>query len=827
VLALGLDLGLSWRGFNPAVEPRLLAHRPAALAFLSTQTRGAMPARITSFEPRGVKTANANMLWLFDLHDIRGYDSIIPKQYADYMRAIEAQDDLLYNRIAPLYQRASLESPLLDLLGVRFVLTEDSIDTPGYALAFEQPGMRIYENTRAMPRVYRSSDVALVASSSFSQTIQQFDPRRVLIVDSCPREQRCDLSAAAARELPIPGNDAVEITVDKASEIWIDVQQTADDQWLVLNDSYFPGWRAWIRPRGAGNEREVETQIVRVNGNFRAVRLGPRIGNGEQTQALTVRFRYSPDSLRFGGFVSGLSVLGVLFALLIFGWRSLARDADSLSGAQRVARNSAVLSLMNIAGRLIAFASAIVIARIIGASGLGAYGTAVVLIGPFEILMNFGLNTWLTRQVAQDKPNAGAYFGFTTRLRLMLSALVVPLLLLLGLILFQAGYFDRSVALAFAILGVSQVISSVNTGLSALFFAFERGEIPAALSFFGALLTAALGVALLLTGIGIIALALTSILVNLVTLSVLSWQAWRTLGVQLTASAAGIPQSQRGLLREALPLMLNHLIPSIEYQLDVPLLKAAQPPALFFSGAGSPVSADSVAGWYYTGYRYLNAFNIVPSFFTQSFFPAMSRMAAQDGDALRVAFTLAVKLLVMLALPLAIAMTFLANWMAGIFGADFLPHAAVAVAIIGWSMVPGWINSLTNYALIAVNKQQLLIRAFVVTLIFNAIANLLVIPVYSYIGAAIVTIVSEIVKGAVFYYFVHQHLAQVNWVRVLAKPALAGAAMAAIAAGFMSIAQPLLGVLVGAAGYGVMLLALRAFDASELAILKPLVRRGK
>jgi hypothetical protein len=43
----------------------------------------------------------------------------------------------------------------------------------------------------------------------------------------------------------------------------------------------------------------------------------------------------------------------------------------------------------------------------------------------------------------------------------------------------------------------------------------------------------------------------------------------------------------------------------------------------------------------------------------------------------------------------------------------------------------------------------------------------------------------------------------------------------------MSIAQPLLGVLVGAAGYGVMLLALRAFDASELAILKPLVRRGK
>ena len=35
---------------------------------------------------------NANVGWLYGLQDVAGYDSIIPKQYVDYMEQIEPQD---------------------------------------------------------------------------------------------------------------------------------------------------------------------------------------------------------------------------------------------------------------------------------------------------------------------------------------------------------------------------------------------------------------------------------------------------------------------------------------------------------------------------------------------------------------------------------------------------------------------------------------------------------------------------------------------------------------------------------------------------------------
>ncbi len=75
---------------------------------------------MTSFEgPGTTKTFNANTAWLHGLQDVRGYDSIIPSQYVEYMKAIEPQGQLLYNRISPFYDPASLDDPLTDLLGVQ------------------------------------------------------------------------------------------------------------------------------------------------------------------------------------------------------------------------------------------------------------------------------------------------------------------------------------------------------------------------------------------------------------------------------------------------------------------------------------------------------------------------------------------------------------------------------------------------------------------------------------------------------------------------------------------------------------------------------------
>jgi O-antigen/teichoic acid export membrane protein len=154
-----------------------------------------------------------------------------------------------------------------------------------------------------------------------------------------------------------------------------------------------------------------------------------------------------------------------------------------------------------------------------------------------------------------------------------------------------------------------------------------------------------------------------------------------------------------------------------------------------------------------------------------------------------------------------------------------LPEGQIALMMMIWSIPVGWINSVTNYALIAANQQRALTRAFVIGLVFNVIANLLLIPLFSYQAAALITIASEIVEGSAFYFYVRRHIASVSWVGVLARPALAAGVMALVAYPFAAggLVLLLVGLGMGIAAYLVVLLISRVLDGDEAALLRPLL----
>ncbi len=104
IAAVGLivvDLGMAGWGFNSAADPDWLDHTPASLAWLKNKMAAEGPFRYTTYN-WGENPLHANSTWRVGLHDARGYDSLIPKQYADYMNLIAPQDGLLNNRIDPI-----------------------------------------------------------------------------------------------------------------------------------------------------------------------------------------------------------------------------------------------------------------------------------------------------------------------------------------------------------------------------------------------------------------------------------------------------------------------------------------------------------------------------------------------------------------------------------------------------------------------------------------------------------------------------------------------------------------------------------------------------
>jgi len=114
----------------------------------------------------------------------------------------------------------------------------------------------------------------------------------------------------------------------------------AEPAWLVLADSYFPGWKAFVRPAGAGSDAEQEIAITRVNGNFRGVQLEPG--------AWTVRFRYSPLTFKVGGLASAMAAVILLFAGAVWAWRRFYNPEGELTNTRSIAKNSLVPTLLNL-----------------------------------------------------------------------------------------------------------------------------------------------------------------------------------------------------------------------------------------------------------------------------------------------------------------------------------------------------------------------------------------------------------------------------------------------------------------------------------------------
>ncbi len=808
-LAVGLllvDLLTFGTGFNPAVDPGLLDYVPPVIEFLQQQPG---PWRFSTFDPHGRRTFTANMGMLHGLQDVRGYDSLFSVQYARYMQWIEPQNQLLYNRIAPFREFSSLDSPLTDLLNVKYILTEEEIPLPKYALVYEDASIRVYENLGVAPRAFTlplAATLVVPDVEAVGDAVQTHDPRFHAIVEAA------DVADVA---LPVGTPESARPTAQPVThygenEVWIDVH-TDGAAWLVLTDAYAPGWKAFARPPGAADSAEVELPIARIAGNFRGVQL---------TESATVRFKYTPDSVKIGAFTSFLAGMVMIFLAIVWGWRLIYREHDDDSTVQRLAKNSLAPIVLTLFNRAVDFAFAALMLRVLGPANAGDYYYAVSTFMWFDIITNFGLNTYLTREVSRHREDARRYLLNTTALRLGLGVIALPLLIGFVVVrqtaiaaLTQPASTQAIIAIGLLYLGV--LPNSISTGLSALFYGFEKAEYPAALTTFSTLIKVTVGVLTLMLGWGVVGLAGGAIVVNLITLAVLGGMAWQQFPQLRKAPPQSPPSGGKALRREMIheswPLMVNHLLAVLFFKIDVFLME--------------PILGSAVLGPYSVGYKFLDALNVIPSMFTLALFPVISRQARDNRAGLIRFYRLSTKILISLVLPSALMATLAAREMVLILGgAEYLPGAMIALQWMAWSMPLGWINSLTQYVLIAVDQQRYLTRAHLWGFSFTLVANLLLMPRFGYQASAALHIFSELALFIPFVIGVRRYLGDVGWRDLLSKPLL----IAALSGGVMLALLPInrwLALGMGLLAYPLLVWRLGLFTPEEAGMLTSLWRK--
>jgi len=180
---------------------------------------------------------------------------------------------------------------LLGMAGVRFIVSDELVKNIDFVFVDTIDGAFVYENVRALPKAYivyravRSDDAfSLVRKDSF-------DPNMTVILE---RGVIGGMPKGAYRVEVVEGSPErmrIEAMLDKPG-------------YLVLTESYFPGWKAF------DNGREIE--ILLANGFQRAVWLDA----GEHE----VIFKYSPKYFTASIIVSGIALLLFLISSLVYAW---------------------------------------------------------------------------------------------------------------------------------------------------------------------------------------------------------------------------------------------------------------------------------------------------------------------------------------------------------------------------------------------------------------------------------------------------------------------------------------------------------------------------
>jgi O-antigen/teichoic acid export membrane protein len=461
--------------------------------------------------------------------------------------------------------------------------------------------------------------------------------------------------------------------------------------------------------------------------------------------------------------------------------------------ARRVALNTAA----PMAARLIDAAFALVYLRLLGRTDVGAYTFLVVFTTYLDTLVDFGLNALLAREIPREPGLARAALRTVSTLRLGLWLVGLPLVL----IVYGPGREVANLTPDAAVAGVVFYIALLPTVLaksaSGVLWGLERLDLTSAVSVLATVLKTVIGAAVLFGGLGLIGLAGTSLVVNVVSAAAL-------LGLlRLPATAPAARQTK--WLAQSWPLFVNQLLQGLFFKIDALLLP--------------PLAGLSAAGAYGAAYRVSEGTGIVSSSFTLALFPRLAR-----SDDLARAYRLGLRILLQVAFPLAAGVALLAGPIIGVVGGrEYLPDSAVALAILICYLPLSYANGLTQYVLIAAGRQRLLTAAFVGALVFNIVANFVLIPRFGYVGAAWVTVLSEVVLLVPFSRAARHVAPSVSIVAEARCPLLATLLMAPVVWWLRDALHPLAAIAAGVVVYPAALWALGGIDTQQWRLLRTLM----
>ena len=420
-----------------------------------------------------------------------------------------------------------------------------------------------------------------------------------------------------------------------------------------------------------------------------------------------------------------------------------------MNTVNRIARNSIILLGSNIISKTFTFLYIIFMARYLGKTDFGVFSFAFAFCGLFVLLTDLGLDKLTVREVSRDKQAAGKYIGNFVLIKIFLGLITFGLIALIINIL---GYSSPTLGVVY-LLGLHIVIRSFSNIFYAVVQANERMEYVSIGSIFGN--------ALLFMGVlfavnqklDVTAFSFIFVIISAVDLGYAIW-------ICLNKFAAPKLEFDWSFWKESIktawPLGAMLIFVMFYFRTDTIMINL--------------MVGDPDVGLYSAAYRITEVPSLLPGLLLLAVFPVLSSFYKSSPSSFGRTYASLLKYMFYIAIPMAVVLTLTARPLVMLFYDIEYLGSVKAVQVLIWATAIMFMTMVQGSTFVAANKQRVSMKICAATVVLNIVLNFILIPKYSYVGASIATVFTEIFGFVMGTYFLSRFGWKINLFKTVVIP---------------------------------------------------------
>lgn len=509
-----------------------------------------------------------------------------------------------------------------------------------------------------------------------------------------------------------------------------------------------------------------------------------------------------------------------------------------MSIARRILHNT----FIQFAGKIVTAVLSVFVLKMIsqylGTAGYGDYTTVYQYLAFFGIAADFGIFTITVKEMSKDQTKIPMILGNVLGLRTVLALITMGLAAIV--VFFIPSYSGTVIPIGVLIATLATIFTLLNGTISSVLQVHLKMEYSTIGLIVGKIVSVgyiAAVVFTLYTGNvekGFEHLMWSGVAGNLIMMVITAYYVRRFCKISYRFDF----DYWKKIFLTSLPYGVALVLNTIYFRLDVLLLSILLPHTQTLADGTTKCSAalcgDTEAGLFGVGMRFLEMMVIIPIYYMNSVLPVMTRFLEEKSEKILKVIQYSFDFLAAIAMPIMVGGYILAAPIIRLISDDDFVSGAlhpygsdIAVKLLMFAMFFSFLNSLFGFTLVVLNRQSHLMFINAACVVFNVVANLILIPEYGFRAAGVTAILCELFILISTAFSVKKVLQFKLEFTTAWKIALSSAIMGAIVAiGYQSVPhlwylyQLAILVPLGAVVYVGMMLGTRAVNAEMREILR-------